>query len=141
MDAPGPLGRTGRGRGAGLLQAIAGYDPKDPLSSREPVPDYRARAAPTGCGGFSIGIIRELTLRPGDRSPKCGAPSSGGAARCERLGAVAERSRYPSSRSPAPIFMALADSDGAGAALRLAADVVAADYDQGTRPPPARPPA
>ena len=42
-----------------VLGAIAGHDPKDPITSRRPVPDYRA-----GLGGdlrgVRVGLIREL---------------------------------------------------------------------------------
>ncbi len=42
-----------------LLQAIAGYDPKDPASAAHPVPDYRA--ALTGdIKGLRIGVVRHL---------------------------------------------------------------------------------
>lgn len=41
LDTIGPLARSAEDC-ALLLQAIAGFDPADPLSSREPVPDYPA---------------------------------------------------------------------------------------------------
>ena len=42
-----------------LLQAIAGYDPKDPASANRPMPDYRG--ALTGdIRGLRIGIVRHL---------------------------------------------------------------------------------
>src|SRR5262249_38714244 len=42
-----------------LLQAIAGYDPKDPASTNRPIPDYRG--ALTGdIRGLRIGIVRHL---------------------------------------------------------------------------------
>jgi aspartyl-tRNA(Asn)/glutamyl-tRNA(Gln) amidotransferase subunit A len=42
-----------------MLQAIAGYDPKDPASADRPIPDYRA--ALTGdIRGLRIGIVRHL---------------------------------------------------------------------------------
>src|SRR6201997_3267874 len=43
-----------------LLQAIAGYDPKDPASANRPIPDYRG--ALTGdIRGLRIGIVRHLS--------------------------------------------------------------------------------
>lgn len=39
LDTIGPLARSAEDC-ALLLQAIAGFDPKDPVSAREPVPDY-----------------------------------------------------------------------------------------------------
>lgn len=40
-----------------LLQAIAGYDPRDAGSIKHPVPDYRA-ALKTGIKGMRIGVLR-----------------------------------------------------------------------------------
>lgn len=42
-----------------MLQAIAGYDPKDPTSSRAPVPDYSA-ALRDDISGLSIGVPRHF---------------------------------------------------------------------------------
>ena len=58
MDTIGPLGRTVEDC-AITLQAIAGHDPNDKMSSPEPVPDYRV--ALTGdVKGLRFGIVREL---------------------------------------------------------------------------------
>ena len=58
MDTVGPLARTVEDC-ALMLQAIAGYDPKDRLTSQETPPDYRA--ALTGdIQGLRIGILREV---------------------------------------------------------------------------------
>ena len=58
MDTVGPLGRTVEDC-AIVLQAIAGHDPNDRLTRREPPPDYRA--ALTGdVDGLRIGILREV---------------------------------------------------------------------------------
>ena len=58
MDTIGPLGRTVEDC-AITLAAIAGHDPKDKVSSHEPVPDYQA--ALTGdIKGLRVGILKEL---------------------------------------------------------------------------------
>ena len=59
LDHPGPITRTVRDA-ALMLSVIAGHDPNDATSSREPVPDY---AAACGCEirGLRIGVIKELT--------------------------------------------------------------------------------
>ncbi len=58
LDHAGPITRTVRDA-ALMLQVIAGHDPNDPTSSREPVPDYVS-----ACGreirGMRLGVIREL---------------------------------------------------------------------------------
>jgi aspartyl-tRNA(Asn)/glutamyl-tRNA(Gln) amidotransferase subunit A len=42
-----------------MLQAIAGYDPKDPASANRPVPDYRA-GLKANLKGKRIGVLRHL---------------------------------------------------------------------------------
>jgi aspartyl-tRNA(Asn)/glutamyl-tRNA(Gln) amidotransferase subunit A len=129
MDTPGPLARTVEDV-AGLLQVIAGYDLRDKLSSREPVPDY-ARSLADGVRGLRIGIIRELTFGP-ETEDEVKTAVVEAARRLGELGAVIEEVSLPLVPLAGAIFMALADSDGAGVHygwLRTRA----ADYDQGTR--------
>jgi len=129
MDTPGPLSRTVEDA-AWLLQVIAGYDPKDPLSSREPVPDY-ARTLADGARGLRVGIIRELTFGPETDAEVRGAVVEA-ARSLERLGAVTEEISLRLVPLAGAIFMALADADGAGVHGRWLR-TRAADYDQGTR--------
>ena len=56
-DHFGPLTRTVRDS-ALMLQAIAGHDPKDPLSSDAPVPDFCALLG-EGVAGLRVGIVRD----------------------------------------------------------------------------------
>jgi aspartyl-tRNA(Asn)/glutamyl-tRNA(Gln) amidotransferase subunit A len=58
MDTIGPLGRTVEDC-AITLAAIAGHDPKDRLSSSEPVPDYQVTLN-GDVKGLRFGIVREL---------------------------------------------------------------------------------
>jgi aspartyl-tRNA(Asn)/glutamyl-tRNA(Gln) amidotransferase subunit A len=58
LDHVGPITRSVRDAAA-MLQVIAGHDPNDPTSSREPVPDYSA-ALGRDLKGVRVGIIREL---------------------------------------------------------------------------------
>jgi aspartyl-tRNA(Asn)/glutamyl-tRNA(Gln) amidotransferase subunit A len=129
MDTPGPLTRTVEDA-AWLLQAIAGYDAKDPLSSRAPVPDY-ARTLAAGVRGLRVGVIRELTFGPETDGEVRGAVVAA-ARRLEELGAVTEEVSLRLVPLAGAIFMALADSDGAGVHDRWLR-TRAADYDQGTR--------
>ena len=57
MDHPGPMARTVRDT-ALMLQPIAGWDPKDPATSRRPVPDYAA-ALTERLDGVSVGVPTE----------------------------------------------------------------------------------
>ena len=59
LDHTGPITRTARDA-ALMLNVIAGHDPNDATSSREPVPDYTSRLG-GDLKGMRIGVIRELT--------------------------------------------------------------------------------
>jgi aspartyl-tRNA(Asn)/glutamyl-tRNA(Gln) amidotransferase subunit A len=56
LDHAGPMARSVEDC-AILLQAIAGYDPKDPASADVPAPDFRA-AFKNGIAGLRIGVPR-----------------------------------------------------------------------------------
>ncbi|MGH7305721.1 MAG: amidase, partial [Candidatus Rokuibacteriota bacterium] len=129
MDTPGPVTRTVEDA-AWLLQAIAGYDPHDPLSSREPVPDY-ARALADGVRGLRVGIVRELTHGP-ETDVEVREAVVEAARSLERLGAVTDEISLGLVPLAGAIFMALADADGAGVHDRWLR-TRAMDYDQGTR--------
>ncbi len=58
MDHVGPITRNVRDA-ALMLGVIAGHDPNDSTSSREPVPDYTA-GLESGVKGMRIGVIRGL---------------------------------------------------------------------------------
>ncbi|MFN4089061.1 MAG: amidase [Alphaproteobacteria bacterium] len=55
LDCVGPLTRTVRDC-ARMLGVVAGFDPKDPTSSREPVDDYEAAACRPAAKGLRIGV-------------------------------------------------------------------------------------
>ena len=57
LDTAGPLTRTAEDC-ALIMQAIAGHDPKDPVSVRAPVPDYSEDLA-RDIRGLRVGIPRE----------------------------------------------------------------------------------
>ena len=60
LDHVGPIARTVRDA-ALMLGVIAGHDPDDSTSSRNPVPDYTAALGiDNGIAGLRIGVIREL---------------------------------------------------------------------------------
>lgn len=58
LDHPGPMARSVEDC-AILLGAMAGYDPKDPFSSKFPVPDYRS-GLKQGLQGLRVGVPRDL---------------------------------------------------------------------------------
>jgi aspartyl-tRNA(Asn)/glutamyl-tRNA(Gln) amidotransferase subunit A len=62
LDSVGPMTRTAEDC-AVLLGAIAGHDPRDPGSLREPVPDYAAGLG-GGVRGLRLGLDRDYFLYP-----------------------------------------------------------------------------
>ncbi len=128
-DAPGPLGRTVEDC-ALLLGIIAGSDPRDPLTTRRPVPDYRA--ALTGqVRGLRVGVIRELT-HGGETDPEVRDAVLAAVGVLRALGAVVDEVSLPMVARAGAAFMAICDSEGAG--LHLAwLRRRPGDYDAGTR--------
>jgi aspartyl-tRNA(Asn)/glutamyl-tRNA(Gln) amidotransferase subunit A len=57
LDHMGPLARSAEDC-AISLQALAGYDPRDPNSANQQIPDYRA-SINDGVAGLRVGIIRK----------------------------------------------------------------------------------
>lgn len=129
LDAPGPLGRTVEDC-ALMLGILAGHDPRDPLTARRPVPDYRA--ALTGdVRGLRVGVIRELT--GGDATdPEMRAAVLAAVDVLRGLGAVADEVSLPLVQSAGAAFMAICDSEGAARHLHWLR-TRPGDYDQGTR--------
>ena len=58
IDTIGPISRTVADCAA-TIGAIAGFDPKDGYTRREPVPDYRASLG-QGIEGLKVGLVKEL---------------------------------------------------------------------------------
>ena len=64
LDHPGPMARTVEDC-AVALQALAGFDPRDPASAQEPVPDY-TESLSEGLSGLKVGVPREYFEVPVD---------------------------------------------------------------------------
>lgn len=62
MDTVGPISRSVEDA-AITIQAIAGYDPKDPYTWDVPVPDY-SKALDGNISGMKIGVIKEKANSP-----------------------------------------------------------------------------
>ena len=129
MDIAGPLTRNVRDC-AVLLRVIAGHDPRDPLTSTRAVPDYQA-ALREDARGLSIGVIRELCAGP-DTDGEVKAAVATAATLLGRLGATVEDASLPLLPLAGAVFMALADSEGAGFHARWLRERPQ-DYDPGTR--------
>ena len=129
MDTAGPLTRTVEDA-ALLLRLIAGRDPKDPLTSRRPVPDY-GEGLTRDVVGLRIGIIGELASGA-ETDGEVRTAVMAGARRLGALGAAVEETSLPLVSLAGAIFMALADADGAGLHQRWLRERPMG-YDEGTR--------
>jgi aspartyl-tRNA(Asn)/glutamyl-tRNA(Gln) amidotransferase subunit A len=129
MDAAGPLGRTVEDV-ARLFALIAGHDPRDPLMSHRSVPDG-VGALDAGVRGLRIGVIRDLTASA-ETAEEVRAAVTAAARAFEREGAIVDEVSLPLLPLAGAVFMALADSDGAGLHLRWLR-TRPGDYDRGTR--------
>jgi len=129
MDAPGPLARSVEDL-ACILGLIAGPDSRDVLTSRVPVPDYRA-ALTEDIRGVRVGVIEELTTGT-DTSDEVRAAVTTAVEVLAKLGAEPSPISLPTIPFAGAVFMALADSAGAGLHLD-ALRTRYAEFDRGTR--------
>jgi len=106
-----------------VLGAIAGYDPKDPTTSRQPVPDY---TAPLGqsLNGMRVAVIREL-FEHDDIHPEVKQAIAAALEVFRELGAEVREVSIPLIPHAGAIFVGAGDTAGAGARdeiLRTRAD-------------------
>ena len=112
LDSASPMAKTVEDC-ALLLGAIAGYDPKDPYTSRRPVPDYTAGMR-DGIAGLRVGVIRELHRNP-DMHPEVRAALEASTETLRELGAEIREVSIPLAELAGAIFVGIADTEGAGA--------------------------
>jgi aspartyl-tRNA(Asn)/glutamyl-tRNA(Gln) amidotransferase subunit A len=111
-DAAAPMTKTVRDC-ALVLGAIAGYDPKDPYTSRKPVPDYTAQLG-QGLRGMRVGLIRELQEHD-DMHPEVRQAIYDALETFKGLGAEVREVSVPLVELAGAIFVGVADTEGAGA--------------------------
>ena len=102
LDHTGPMARTVEDC-AYLLQALAGHDPADPASSREPVGDYIAPLV-RGVRNLRIGVPREYFCEGLDSEVEKAFEQALGTLR--QLGASVQDVQIPSIKS-APAYMVI----------------------------------
>ena len=131
LDQVGPFATT-VADAALLLDVIAGPDPLDSTSTRDPVPALTPVLG-AGVGGLRVGVVEELTDVDGIQAEVRAAVDSAAGA-LEDAGATVERVSAPSSRyalsayyliAPAEASSNLARYDGVRYGLRVDADDVA----------------
>jgi aspartyl-tRNA(Asn)/glutamyl-tRNA(Gln) amidotransferase subunit A len=111
-DAAAPMTKTVHDC-ALVLGAIAGYDPKDPTTSRMPVPDYTAQLG-RRIGGLRLGLIRELDEHD-DIHPEVKQAIHHTLGVFRDLGAEVREVSIPLVPLAGAIFVGVADTEGAGA--------------------------
>ena len=129
MDIPGPMTRTVKDC-ALLLGVLAGHDPNDQLSSKQPVPDYTGDID-KGIEGLRIGYLKEQISNK-DVDPEVRQAIEKALEVMESLGAQVTEVSIPLLSLAGPIYVAICDSDAAdvhGALLRERGD----EYDAGVR--------
>lgn len=129
-DTIGPLTRTVEDN-ALFLQAIAGHDARDPLSSTRPVPDYAAALTP-GLKGLTLGIVREMTWPEGVH-PEVAAAMKESIRVLEGLGATVKEVSLPRAKYAVPLQLLTSDSDIAAMMLKKWLRTRWHDFDAGTR--------
>ena len=129
-DTIGPLTRTVEDN-ALFLQAIAGHDPKDPLSSTRPVPDYGA-ALTTDLKGLTLGVVREMTWPDGVHAEVASAIKEAIKV-LEGLGATVREVSLTRAKHAVPLLMLTSDSDIAAMMLKRWLRTRWNDFDAGTR--------
>lgn len=129
-DTIGPLTRTVEDN-ALFLQAIAGHDPKDPLSSTRPVPDYSA-ALTTGLKGVTLGVVREMTWPDGVHAEVAAAMKQAIKV-LEGLGATVKEVSLARAKHAVPLLMLTSDSDIAAMMLKRWLRTRWNNFDVGTR--------
>lgn len=129
-DTIGPLTRTVEDN-ALWLQAIAGHDARDPLSSTRPVPDYAATLS-AGVRGMTLGVVRELSWPDGANAEVVAAMRE--AIRVfESLGATVREVSLAKAKYAVPLQLLTSDSDIATMMLRKWLRTHWHDLDVGTR--------
>ena len=112
MDTAAPMTKTVEDC-AIVLGTIAGYDPRDPYSSRKDVPDY-THGLDRGVSGLRVAVIRELYNHL-DMDPDVRAGIENSLDVFRKLGAEIKEVSIPLVESAGAIFVGIADTEGAGA--------------------------
>ncbi|MGY8991098.1 MAG: amidase [Rhodospirillales bacterium] len=130
QDTIAPITRTVADN-ALVLQAIAGHDPKDSLSSTRPVPDFTKSFSPD-LKGIKIGLVREISI---DRElhPDVAAMLDQALDVLKSLGATIEEVSLPKAKYAIPLQWLSSDADVASMFVRKWLRKDWDKFDVGTR--------
>jgi aspartyl-tRNA(Asn)/glutamyl-tRNA(Gln) amidotransferase subunit A len=112
LDSAAPMAKTVEDC-ALVLGVIAGFDPKDPYTSRRPVPNYTANLD-AGGRGLRVGLIRELHESE-DMHPEVKQAVEKSMEIFRGLGAQVREVSIPLVPLAGAVFVGIADTEGAGA--------------------------
>ena len=129
MDIVGPITRTVEDC-AITFMAIAGYDPKDPYTQNQPVPDYR-QALAEDLSGIRVGVIQEK-MDGDDVDPQVRDAVVAATGVLGEVGATVRQVSIPLIRDAGAVSKCLTDMEGAAVHHeRLKSQ--AGDYDHNSR--------
>ncbi len=128
MDTAGPLARSAEDC-ALMLQAMAGYDPADPTTASEPVPDYTA-GLNEGVKGMRIGLVEEMLEEIEEDTRKA---VEAAADVLKTLGARVERISMPMVKKVRPVHSAIVDTEAASYHRGKLLEGRYTDFDYNTR--------
>ena len=129
-DTLGPITRTVEDN-ALFLQAIAGHDSRDPLSSDRPVPDY-SKALTGDLRGVTLGVVREMTWPDGVHA-EVRAAMEAALDVLRGLGATVKEVSLKLAKHSVPLQLLTSDSDIAAMMLKRWLRARWNDFDVGTR--------
>jgi len=130
QDTIGPLTRTVADN-ALVLQAIAGHDPRDALSSTRPVPDYLEHFA-GGLKGVKLGLVREMSVGQ-TLHPEVGKMLDKALEVLRSLGATVDEVSLPRAKYAVPLQLLTSDPDVAAVFVRKWLRTHWDEFDVGTR--------
>jgi len=130
QDTIGPLTRTVADN-ALVLQTIAGHDPKDPLSSVRPVPNYANYFTPD-LKGVKLALVQEMSIEQ-TLHPEVDAMLKSALAVLRSLGATVEQISLPRVKYAVPLQFLTSDPDVAAVFLRKWLRKHWDKFDVGTR--------
>ena len=130
QDTIAPITRTVADN-ALVLQTIAGHDPKDPLSSDRPVPNY-AEHFTQDLKGVKLGLVREMSVGQ-ELHPDVDKMLKNALDTLKSLGATVEEVSLPKAKYSIPLQLLTSDPDVASMFMRKWLRPHWDEFDVGTR--------
>ena len=107
LDQAGPITRTAEDA-AIMLEAMAGYDPKDSTSINQPVPSYSAKINDS-IEGLKVGICKEYFTDGLDRNIEAAIQDA--VKELEKLGAEISEVSLPNTKHAVPAYYVIAPAE------------------------------